>query len=160
MRCKQASPWIFVSLRGPLSVGGRVVLLISGWLYACACREDLPSTYWHVLVQTAPSQVSEVIKEKVQQRSIQLSWQEPHQPNGVITEYEIKYYEKVSLQWICLCLCLFLQLFPFHLPHHIHFCRFFILYSIGMLLWVEFTRFCKYLLCLIIAIMNEMLIRF
>eukprot|EP00064_Thunnus_orientalis_P001686 superscaffoldBa00000117_g1689 len=38
--------------------------------------------------------VSEVIKEKVQQRSIQLSWQEPHQPNGVITEYEIKYYEK------------------------------------------------------------------
>ncbi|KAF7643768.1 hypothetical protein LDENG_00233770 [Lucifuga dentata] len=45
---------------------------------------------------TAPSQVSEVIKEKVQQRSIQLSWQEPQQPNGVITEYEIKYYEKVS----------------------------------------------------------------
>ncbi|XP_070842889.1 ephrin type-A receptor 7 isoform X3 [Chaetodon trifascialis] len=44
--------------------------------------------------QAAPSQVSEVIKEKVQQRSIQLSWQEPHQPNGVITEYEIKYYEK------------------------------------------------------------------
>ncbi|KAF3702500.1 Ephrin type-A receptor 7 [Channa argus] len=42
----------------------------------------------------APSQVSEVIKEKVQQRSIQLSWQEPQQPNGVITEYEIKYYEK------------------------------------------------------------------
>nr|XP_046228268.1 ephrin type-A receptor 7 isoform X3 [Scatophagus argus] len=44
--------------------------------------------------QAAPSQVSEVTKEKVQQRSIQLSWQEPHQPNGVITEYEIKYYEK------------------------------------------------------------------
>ncbi|MEQ2161643.1 Ephrin type-A receptor 7 [Goodea atripinnis] len=40
------------------------------------------------------SRVSEVIKEKVQQRSIQLSWQEPQQPNGVITEYEIKYYEK------------------------------------------------------------------
>uniref|UniRef100_A0A665VZR2 Ephrin type-A receptor 7 n=1 Tax=Echeneis naucrates TaxID=173247 RepID=A0A665VZR2_ECHNA len=35
-----------------------------------------------------------VIKEKVQQRSVQLSWQEPQQPNGVITEYEIKYYEK------------------------------------------------------------------
>nr|XP_054589702.1 ephrin type-A receptor 7 isoform X4 [Nothobranchius furzeri] len=44
--------------------------------------------------QAAPSQVSEVIKEMVQQRSVQLSWQEPHQPNGVITEYEIKYYEK------------------------------------------------------------------
>ncbi|KPP77503.1 ephrin type-A receptor 7-like [Scleropages formosus] len=44
--------------------------------------------------QAAPSQVSEVIKERVQQRSVQLSWQEPEQPNGVITEYEIKYYEK------------------------------------------------------------------
>ncbi|XP_062406875.1 ephrin type-A receptor 7 isoform X2 [Sardina pilchardus] len=44
--------------------------------------------------QAAPSQVSEVIKESVQQRSVQLSWLEPQQPNGVITEYEIKYYEK------------------------------------------------------------------
>ncbi|XP_061097256.1 ephrin type-A receptor 7 isoform X2 [Conger conger] len=44
--------------------------------------------------QAAPSQVSEVIKERVQERSVQLSWQEPEQPNGVITEYEIKYYEK------------------------------------------------------------------
>uniref|UniRef100_A0A9J7YPK5 Ephrin type-A receptor 7 n=1 Tax=Cyprinus carpio carpio TaxID=630221 RepID=A0A9J7YPK5_CYPCA len=43
---------------------------------------------------TTPSQVSEVIKERVQQHSVQLSWQEPEQPNGVITEYEIKYYEK------------------------------------------------------------------
>uniref|UniRef100_A0A673BJF9 Ephrin type-A receptor 7 n=1 Tax=Sphaeramia orbicularis TaxID=375764 RepID=A0A673BJF9_9TELE len=48
--------------------------------------------------QAAPSQVSEVIKEKVQQRSVQLSWQEPQQPNGVITEYEIKYYEKDQSQ--------------------------------------------------------------
>uniref|UniRef100_A0A3P9CGJ7 Ephrin type-A receptor 7 n=1 Tax=Maylandia zebra TaxID=106582 RepID=A0A3P9CGJ7_9CICH len=43
---------------------------------------------------TTPSQVSEVIKERVQQHSVHLSWQEPQQPNGVITEYEIKYYEK------------------------------------------------------------------
>ncbi|TRZ01075.1 hypothetical protein DNTS_017739 [Danionella cerebrum] len=42
----------------------------------------------------APSQVSEVIKQRVLQHSVQLSWQEPEQPNGVITEYEIKYYEK------------------------------------------------------------------
>ncbi|XP_039603909.1 ephrin type-A receptor 7 isoform X2 [Polypterus senegalus] len=44
--------------------------------------------------QAAPSQVSEVVKERVLQRSIELSWQEPEHPNGVITEYEIKYYEK------------------------------------------------------------------
>uniref|UniRef100_A0A8D0C503 receptor protein-tyrosine kinase n=1 Tax=Salvator merianae TaxID=96440 RepID=A0A8D0C503_SALMN len=41
-----------------------------------------------------PSQVSGVMKEKVLQRSVELSWQEPEHPNGVITEYEIKYYEK------------------------------------------------------------------
>lgn len=45
----------------------------------------------------APSQISKFIKEAVQQRSIQLSWQEPHQANGAIKEYEIKYYEKASL---------------------------------------------------------------
>lgn len=45
----------------------------------------------------APSQISKFIKEAVQQRSIQLSWQEPHHANGAIKEYEIKYYEKVSL---------------------------------------------------------------
>uniref|UniRef100_A0A8C7YF45 Ephrin type-A receptor 7 n=1 Tax=Oryzias sinensis TaxID=183150 RepID=A0A8C7YF45_9TELE len=44
--------------------------------------------------QAAPSQVREIINKKVQQRSIQLSWLEPQQPNGVIKEYEIKYYEK------------------------------------------------------------------
>nr|XP_014352474.1 PREDICTED: ephrin type-A receptor 7-like [Latimeria chalumnae] len=44
--------------------------------------------------QAAPSQVSGVTKERVLQRSVELSWQEPEHPNGVITEYEIKYYEK------------------------------------------------------------------
>ncbi|XP_077443875.1 ephrin type-A receptor 7 isoform X2 [Stigmatopora argus] len=43
--------------------------------------------------RAAPTQVSEV-KDKVQERSIQLSWQQPRQPNGLITEYEIKYCEK------------------------------------------------------------------
>ncbi|KAM3861381.1 ephrin type-A receptor 7 isoform 4-T4 [Diretmus argenteus] len=59
--------------------------------------KEAPPTTCHflwLLPLPPPSQVSEVIKEKVQQRSIQLSWQEPQQPNGVITEYEIKYYEK------------------------------------------------------------------
>uniref|UniRef100_A0A6I8QNM0 receptor protein-tyrosine kinase n=1 Tax=Xenopus tropicalis TaxID=8364 RepID=A0A6I8QNM0_XENTR len=41
-----------------------------------------------------PSQVSGVMKERVLQRAVDLSWQEPEHPNGVITEYEIKYYEK------------------------------------------------------------------
>ncbi|XP_059837373.1 ephrin type-A receptor 7 isoform X3 [Hypanus sabinus] len=44
--------------------------------------------------QAAPSQVSGVMKDSVQQRTVNLSWKEPDHPNGVITEYEIKYYEK------------------------------------------------------------------
>uniref|UniRef100_A0A8C6M7U4 Ephrin type-A receptor 7 n=1 Tax=Nothobranchius furzeri TaxID=105023 RepID=A0A8C6M7U4_NOTFU len=76
--------------------------------------------------QAAPSQVSEVIKEMVQQRSVQLSWQEPHQPNGVITEYEIKYYEKVS--WLQPA-CLFLKAFAFRTSTPISFCRPFSLFS-------------------------------
>lgn len=52
--------------------------------------------YSSLFFPTAPSQISKFIKEAVQQRSIQLSWQEPRQANGVIKEYEIKYYEKVS----------------------------------------------------------------
>ncbi|XP_048387130.1 ephrin type-A receptor 7 isoform X5 [Stegostoma tigrinum] len=42
----------------------------------------------------APSQVSGVVKDRVQQRTVNLSWKEPEHPNGVITAYEIKYYEK------------------------------------------------------------------
>lgn len=29
-------------------------------------------------------------------RSITLSWPQPEQPNGIILDYEIRYYEKVS----------------------------------------------------------------
>ncbi|XP_041043882.1 ephrin type-A receptor 7 isoform X1 [Carcharodon carcharias] len=44
--------------------------------------------------QAAPSQVSGLVKDRVQQRTVNLSWKEPEHPNGVITAYEIKYYEK------------------------------------------------------------------
>lgn len=69
--------------------------LISGdiWFEASCAFSHCLLTH---LVQTAPSQVSGVMKERVLQRSVELSWQEPEHPNGVITEYEIKYYEKVS----------------------------------------------------------------
>lgn len=58
-------------------------------------NSDLPFIHLCFL-HTAPSQIRKFIKEAVQQRSIQLSWQEPRQANGVVKEYEIKYYEKVS----------------------------------------------------------------
>ncbi|KAI1231413.1 Ephrin type-A receptor 8 [Lamprotornis superbus] len=44
--------------------------------------------------QAAPSQVVVVHQESTGQNSVTLLWQEPDQPNGIILEYEIKYYEK------------------------------------------------------------------
>ncbi|KAE8600125.1 hypothetical protein XENTR_v10013085 [Xenopus tropicalis] len=44
--------------------------------------------------QAAPSQVLAIRHQKAWQTSISLLWPEPEQPNGVILEYEIKYYEK------------------------------------------------------------------
>lgn len=45
----------------------------------------------------APSPVTNVKKGKIAKNSISLSWQEPDRPNGIILEYEIKYFEKVGL---------------------------------------------------------------
>ncbi|XP_056415301.1 ephrin type-A receptor 6 isoform X2 [Hyla sarda] len=44
--------------------------------------------------QEAPSLIGMVRKDWASQNSIALSWQEPDYPNGVILDYEIKYYEK------------------------------------------------------------------
>ncbi|KAG8506661.1 Ephrin type-A receptor 8 [Galemys pyrenaicus] len=44
--------------------------------------------------QAAPSQVVVIRQERAGQTSVSLLWQEPEQPNGIILEYEIKYYEK------------------------------------------------------------------
>ncbi|KAM7006286.1 ephrin type-A receptor 8 isoform 5-T5 [Tautogolabrus adspersus] len=44
--------------------------------------------------QAAPSEVMAIRQENTSQDSVILMWHEPHQPNGVILEYDIKYYEK------------------------------------------------------------------
>lgn len=44
----------------------------------------------------APSEVLAVRQENASQNSVTLQWHEPDQPNGVILEYDIKYYEKVG----------------------------------------------------------------
>ncbi|XP_046731196.1 ephrin type-A receptor 8 isoform X2 [Silurus meridionalis] len=44
--------------------------------------------------QAAPSQVMAIRQENASTNSITLMWHEPEQPNGVILEYDIKYYEK------------------------------------------------------------------
>uniref|UniRef100_A0A4W4E044 receptor protein-tyrosine kinase n=1 Tax=Electrophorus electricus TaxID=8005 RepID=A0A4W4E044_ELEEL len=42
----------------------------------------------------APSPITVVKKGKTAKNSISLSWQQPDRPNGIILEYEIKYFEK------------------------------------------------------------------
>lgn len=48
------------------------------------------------LSSTAPSPVTVIRKDRTSRNSIALSWQEPEHPNGIILDYEVKYYEKVG----------------------------------------------------------------
>ncbi|XP_043369135.1 ephrin type-A receptor 5 isoform X10 [Dermochelys coriacea] len=63
---------------------------------SCLCeehyfrRESDPPT----MACTTPSPISIVKKGKIAKNSISLSWLEPDRPNGIILEYEIKYFEK------------------------------------------------------------------
>ncbi|XP_058886299.1 ephrin type-A receptor 3 isoform X2 [Acipenser ruthenus] len=42
----------------------------------------------------APSPVTVIRKDRTARNSVTLSWQEPERPNGIILDYEVKYYEK------------------------------------------------------------------
>ncbi|XP_052004105.1 ephrin type-A receptor 3-like isoform X3 [Xyrauchen texanus] len=44
--------------------------------------------------QAAPSSVTVIRKDRTSRNSISLSWLEPERPNGIILDYEVKYYEK------------------------------------------------------------------
>ncbi|KAG9260267.1 ephrin type-A receptor 8-like [Astyanax mexicanus] len=57
--------------------------------------EPLPYVLVNITTnQAAPSQVMAVRQENASINSVILMWSEPEQPNGVILEYDIKYYEK------------------------------------------------------------------
>lgn len=47
----------------------------------------------------APSAVSIMHQVSRTVDSITLSWSQPDQPNGVILDYELQYYEKVSAEY-------------------------------------------------------------
>lgn len=47
-------------------------------------------------IPSAPSPVSSIQVTDVTRHSLSLAWQQPDRPNGVILEYEVKFYEKVS----------------------------------------------------------------
>lgn len=52
-------------------------------------------SFLSILFHAAPSEVLAIRQENTSQNSVTLLWHEPDQPNGVILEYDIKYYEKV-----------------------------------------------------------------
>uniref|UniRef100_UPI0037E7B8BB ephrin type-A receptor 7 n=1 Tax=Semicossyphus pulcher TaxID=241346 RepID=UPI0037E7B8BB len=61
--------------------------------------ELLPNKRFYIQVNVstslpAPSLISELRAEKIEQKSITLVWREPSYPNSSRTEYEVKYYEK------------------------------------------------------------------
>lgn len=43
----------------------------------------------------APSPIALIQAKEITRHSVALAWLEPDRPNGVILEYEVKYYEKV-----------------------------------------------------------------
>ncbi|XP_064408160.1 ephrin type-A receptor 7 [Latimeria chalumnae] len=60
-------------------------------------RSSSPRQYTEVNISTglaAPSLISEISTDKIEQKSVTLSWQEAGYRSGNNTEYEVKYYEK------------------------------------------------------------------
>lgn len=55
------------------------------------CRKIISS----IFLSLAPSPVSSIQATDVTRHSLSLVWQQPDRPNGVILEYEVKFYEKV-----------------------------------------------------------------
>lgn len=81
--------------RGPgglcwASAGG----LGDGGAGGCSTPATPPSPAAFPSAFSAPTPVTDIRTDKVEQKSVSLSWQEPGSPNG--TEYEVKYYEKVG----------------------------------------------------------------
>lgn len=54
-------------------------------------------------LSAAPSTVPIMHQVSATMRSITLSWPQPEQPNGIILDYEIRYYEKVSQPCLQAC---------------------------------------------------------
>lgn len=53
----------------------------------------------------APSIVPIMHQVSSTMKSITLSWPQPEQPNGIILDYELRYYEKVRRECVFLCVC-------------------------------------------------------
>uniref|UniRef100_A0AAZ3QSM6 receptor protein-tyrosine kinase n=1 Tax=Oncorhynchus tshawytscha TaxID=74940 RepID=A0AAZ3QSM6_ONCTS len=60
--------------------------------------------------QAAPSIVPIMHQVSSTMKSFTLSWPQPEQPNGIILDYELRFYEKVGWLCVCVCVCVCLSL--------------------------------------------------
>ncbi|XP_038577577.1 ephrin type-B receptor 2-like isoform X1 [Micropterus salmoides] len=58
-----------------------------------------PLTVLPLVLFSAPSSVSIIHQVSRSPNSITLSWSQPDQPNGIILDYELQYYEKNQAEW-------------------------------------------------------------
>lgn len=52
--------------------------------------------FFFFVLSSAPSPVTSIQAKDITRHTISLAWQPPDRANGVILEYEVKYYEKVT----------------------------------------------------------------
>lgn len=65
----------------------------------------------------APSPVTSIQAKDITRHTISLAWQPPDRANGVILEYEVKYYEKVRFAVLLMKILCFSTLRVSHLSH-------------------------------------------
>uniref|UniRef100_A0A8C4S9B3 Ephrin type-A receptor 7 n=1 Tax=Erpetoichthys calabaricus TaxID=27687 RepID=A0A8C4S9B3_ERPCA len=88
-----SQPWVTVLNLGAHMNYTFFIETVNGVSYIS--QEPRHSTAVNVTTnQAAPSQVMIIRQENTSQNSVTLMWHEPEQPNGVILEYEVKFYEK------------------------------------------------------------------
>lgn len=73
------------------------------WKTTFLISSSVSSSALSLPLSAAPSTVPIMHQVSATMRSITLSWPQPEQPNGIILDYEIRYYEKVSQPCLQAC---------------------------------------------------------
>lgn len=86
--------WLFPTSNPGLAVRCSQAGSAGGWVLGMLCLCHHP---FFLSTLPAPTPVTDIRTDKIEQKSVSLSWQEPGFPTTNSTEYEVKYYEKVGL---------------------------------------------------------------
>lgn len=73
----------------------KVDIIVVATVFSPYLNSAFSSFFLASFPSVAPSLISELRAEKIEQKSITLVWREPSHPNSSRTGYEVKYYEKV-----------------------------------------------------------------